>query len=237
LIESQVHSAVILTAGIGKRLRPLTNHIHKALLPVNNQPALQLIIDKLKAIDIDNFYFNTFHLADQVADFLENQHDLNKTIIREKTLRNTGGGVANFRDVLINQTFILHNCDVYCEENLQNLIDYHSESNNIVTLMVVDFPEINSVRIENDIIQNLRSNEGNWTYCGIAVFSPDIWKYFPDDEVFSIVTVLESAMDNGKRVGAYSTNAYWNDFGTPERYRELHEYLSLSERSSSLKQP
>ncbi len=235
--NTQIHSAVILTAGIGKRLQPLTNHTHKALLPVNNQPALQLIIDKLKATGIDDFYFNTFHLTDQVVDFLENQHDLNKTIIREQTLRNTGGGIANFRDNLQNETFILHNCDVYSEENLQNLIDFHYESNNITTLMVVDYPEINSVRIENNEIQNLRSNDGNCTYSGVAVFSPDIWKYFPDDEVFSIVPVLEKAIKSDERVGTYLTKAYWNDFGTLERYRELNRYLSLDECSSTLKQP
>ncbi|NQU06453.1 MAG: NTP transferase domain-containing protein [Calditrichaeota bacterium] len=235
--NSQIHSAVILTAGIGKRLQPLTNHVHKALLPVKNQPALQLIIDKLKAVSVDNFYFNTFHLADQIAEFLENQHDLNKTIVREQTLRNTGGGIANFRNILQNETFILHNCDVYSEEDLQNLIDFHYESNNIATLMVVDYPEINSVRIENNEIQNLRSNDGNCTYCGIAVFSPDIWKYFPDNEVFSIVPVLESAMKNGERIGAYLTKAYWNDFGTPERYQKLQRYLDIVERKSLLKQP
>jgi MurNAc alpha-1-phosphate uridylyltransferase len=237
LKKSEIHSAVVLTAGIGKRLRPLTNHIHKALFPVNNQPALKLIIDKLKAVSVDSFYFNTFHLADQVTEFLDNQSLPSKTIVREKTLRNTGGGIANFRDMLTDQTFILHNCDVYCEEDLQNLIGFHSNSNNIATLMVIDYPEINTVRIEDDKILDFRSKDGNCTYTGVAVFSPGIWRYFPDDEVFPIVPVLESAMKNGENIGAYFSHAYWNDFGTLERYEKLQRYLSNIESKSLLKQP
>ncbi|MCF7809670.1 hypothetical protein K9N50_01640 [bacterium] len=235
--KSEIHSAVILTAGIGKRLRPLTNHIHKALLPVSNQLALQLIIDKLKTTGIENFYFNTFHLADQVEEFLEKQSDFNKTIIREKALRNTGGGVANFRYILHYETFLLHNCDVYSEEDLSKLIKCHFENNNIATLMVVDYPGINSVRIENDEIRDFRSNEGNCTYSGVAVFSPKIWKYFPYEEVFSIVPVFEKTIESGERIGAYLSNAYWNDFGTPERYQNLQDHLSINKPKSLLKQP
>ena len=95
----------------------------------------------------------------------------------------------------------------------------------------------NTIRIEKDTVKDFRSKDGNSTYCGIAVFSSDIWKYFLDDEVFSIIPVLESAINNDETIGAYLTKAYWNDFGTPERYQKLQRYLNIVERKSLLKQP
>ncbi len=220
-----IHSAVILTAGIGKRLRPLTDYVPKALFPINNRPALQLIIDKLKAISIDDFFFNTFHLADDVTGFLDRQTSLNKTIVLEQALRDTGGGIANFRDNLKDETFILHNCDVYSEEDLRNLIEYHFQQEAIATLMVVDFPPINSVCIIGGEVNGFSLNDGNLTYCGIAVISPRIWDYMPDEETFSLIPVLSDMTQDGQKIAAFFSRAYWNDFGTPLRYWELHRYL------------
>lgn len=222
---NKLRSAVILSAGIGKRLRPLTDFIPKPLFPVNNTPAIQLIIDKLKTITVQDFCFNTYHLAGEITQFLDGQKDLNKTIVNERILRNTGGGIANFWDKLENETFILHNCDVYCEEDLPNLIEFHFQLDALATLMVVDYPPINSVRMDNERISDFKSNDGNCTYSGIAIFSPGIWKFFPSDEVFSIIPVLQDAINSGEKIAAFKSSAYWNDIGTPLRYWELHRHL------------
>ncbi|MDP8240244.1 MAG: NDP-sugar synthase [Candidatus Hatepunaea meridiana] len=229
--DHSIHSAIVLTAGYGKRLKPLTNFVPKALFPIANKPALSQIIQKLKDVSVSDFYFNMFHLSDQVIDYLNRQSDVNKTIVKEKTLRNTGGGIANFREMLFDKAFIIHNCDVYCEEDLSNLVEYHLRQDALATLMVVDFPAINSVVVKDGILIRCQStavdsSAAKYTYTGIAVFSPAIWKYFPTEEVFPLIPVLEKVMQNGEKIAAYNSTAYWNDIGTPQRYWELHRYLA-----------
>jgi len=234
LKKCKIHSAIVLSAGYGKRLRPITDSIPKPLLPIGNQLALDRIIQVLLANSITDFYFNTFHLADKVTGFLNEQSDLNKTIVNERNLRGTGGGIANFKESLHNRSFIVHNCDIYTEENLSNLIEFHFRHDSPATLMVTDFPVINTVVVKNNEVKGFSKDEGNFTYCGVAVFSPVIWEYFPDREVFSLVSVLKNAIQNGERIAAYDSCAYWNDFGTSQRYWELHNYLALSSKGNNM---
>ena len=222
----QIDSAVILSAGYGKRLSPITDAIPKPLFPIANTPALELIIKKLKNASIRHFYFNTFHLSDQVTNFLNEYTDIVKTVVREPFLRNTGGGIANFSDLLQEKSFLLHNCDIYCEQNIGELIEFHFQRDAVATLMVIDFPMINSIVVKDDRVVSLRTQQGNYTYSGIAVFSPKIWKYFPNKDVFSIIEVLHVAMDHQETVAAYRSDAYWSDFGTPQQYMNLHRHLA-----------
>lgn len=225
-MNSEIQSAIILSAGQGKRLYPITEFFPKALLPIANIPAIEGVISRLEENSIKNLYVNTFHLADQIREFIVKKRGSEVNIINEDQLRNTGGGIANFKSALSDQSFIVHNCDIYVEQDLSMLIACHLKAKAIATLMVVDFPRINSVLVENDEVRDFHPESGNMTYSGIAVFSPDIWKYFPDKKAFSLVSVLDDALAAGEKISAFKSEAFWCDFGTPQDYWNLHKHLS-----------
>lgn len=223
---NKINSAIILSAGIGERQKPLTNYLPKPLFPIANHPALDGIIDRLRLFGITEFFFNTYHLSEMVIEYLKDKTDIRKTLVKEEVLRNTGGGIANFREPLRDETFIVHNGDVYSEQVLSDFVEFHFRHAAIVTMMVVDYAAINTVRVVEGFVNDLNDKAGNRTYTGVAVFSPGIWKYMPDEEVFSIIPVLEKAIKHGEKIAAYDSKAYWCDIGTAIRYWELHQYLS-----------
>lgn len=222
-----VRSAIILSAGYGKRLAPITDIVPKPLIPVANKKIISRIIDNLRNCSITDFFFNTHHLTEKVEGYLASYSSINKVIIRENALRGTGGGIDNFRSQLSEETFLIHNCDVFLEEDLQSLIDDHfSGKKPLATLLVVDYPEINSVIVENGKISSFIHNKGNFTYSGVGVISSDIWKYFPSKETFSIIDVFKNALKADESINAFYSGSYWNDIGTPKRYWDVNEYFS-----------
>ncbi len=220
-----VNKAVVLAAGCGKRLKPISDHIPKPLFPIANEPSIGLIVNRLKSFGVKSFYFNLFHLADKIDRFLAGQNEFEKTIEFERVLRDTGGGISNFQDDLQDECFIVFNSDVYTEEDLGKIIDSHVEAGALVTMMVADYPEINSITVDSGRILFLQSDSGNYTYCGVAVFSPEIWNYMPAEMTFSIVPVIQKAINHGENVQAFISEKYWSDFGTLPKYLELHRYL------------
>jgi len=230
-MKSEIQSAIILSAGQGKRLFPITEFFPKALLPIANTPAIAGVIKRLRENSIENLYVNTFHHAEQIKEFIDKKKGSGINIEEEDKLRNTGGGIANFQSSLSESSFLLHNCDIYTEQDLSKLISYHQQVNAIATLMFVDYPRINSVLIDNDEVLDFHSESGNLTYSGIAVFSPLIWKYFPDHENFSLISVLDKVLAAGEKIAAFKSEAYWSDFGTPQEYWALHRHISDRETS------
>lgn len=226
--DQQVSAAVVLCAGLGERLRPLTDLIPKGLLPIALKPALQWTIERLKEAAVSEFFFNTFHLADEIEFFANRQPDLNYRVIRERIIRGTGGGVENFRDFLAQRAFIVHNCDVFTAENLGAVLHFHREGKSVATLMVVDYPPVNSLEVRDGKILSFRKQAGNFTYSGVGVFSPRIWDYFPDKNIFSLIDVMEDALANGESIAAWRSAAYWSDFGTPSKYWDIHRCLARS---------
>lgn len=223
--QQNLKAAVILAAGVGTRLRPLTNLIPKPLLPIGNQVALLHLVRKLERLRCSDLYLNTFHLAEQIEEFLR-LFKIKAVVRRESLLRDTGGGVENFRQQLSGRQFLIHNCDVYSEQDLSDLVAAHKTSGNLATLMVVDAPEINTLDVQKGEIRSFNSPVGNATFSGISVFEPEIWNFFPVREKFSLVEVFELARQSQVRIGVYRSTAYWNDFGTPKRYWDLHQHLA-----------
>ncbi len=221
-----IQSAVVLSAGIGERLRPLTDHVPKALFPVGDRPAIIGIINKLRSIAVSDFYVNTFHLAAEIEECLNQLSGINMMVKRESVLRGTGGGIANFREQLKESDFLLHNCDVYSDDDFRELIRHHYNRNALITMMVVNYPPINTLIVENGEVTGFSPEDGLYTYSGIAVISSRIWYYLPDEEAFSLIPVLKTAVANGETISAYVSSEYWVDFGTPRQYWELHRHLA-----------
>ena len=131
---------MILAAGLGTRLRPLTDQIPKPLVRFQGKPLLEIIIDRLLFFGIEKIIVNIHHRADQVVEFLRSRDYFDgKVVVSDETdrLMDTGGGVLKARDLLDNnEPFVLYNVDVYTNLDINKLVASHKESNALITIAV-----------------------------------------------------------------------------------------------------
>ncbi|MBI5641292.1 MAG: phosphotransferase [Nitrospirae bacterium] len=220
-------NAFILAAGHGERLRPITSHIPKPLLPVLGVPVIEKIIEKVimtpvKKIGINMHYkwemiqkwANESQYADKIDLFIENQ------------ILGTGGALKNAKSFLSDTVFLLHNADIISNICLEELIRGHFESGNTVTLAVHDYQGFNNVWIDsnNRLVyvgdQTRKDQKGlrAVAFTGISVYSPDVIDFLPDG-ASGLVDAWLRAVSSGHTVGTLDfTGCEWTDIGTPEAY-------------------
>lgn len=189
--------ALIFAAGLGTRLKPLTDNLPKALVPVSGKPLLEHIVLKLKASGVTEIIVNVHHFADQIIDFLrsKNNFDIRIEISDERdNLLDTGGGIKNtawfFND---GSPFLVHNVDILSNVDLRALYAFHCQRNDCLSTLVVNKREtyryllfdrenhlrgwINERTGETKPVINLNPLEYNkLAYAGIQVISPKIFE-------------------------------------------------------------
>lgn len=218
-------NAIILAAGRGKRLRPLTDQIPKPLLPVVNQPILEHIICRLRSAGIRSIGINLSYKAPVILDFLCRFPSL--VPIVELSLTDTGAPLRYFPD-LTHDDFIVHNCDFILDLDLAEIIDFHLKHKALATWAVVKNPGTGRVALDhNRLIRiNERSRAGLWTFTGLALYSRKIFEYFPvRHKPFSIKEPLRRAINDHQPVYGFRHRGYWRDLGTPRSYWQLHADL------------
>lgn len=132
--------AMIFAAGTGSRLKPLTDHTPKALIPIGGKPMLEHVILKLKSSGFDQIVINIHHLGNQIVDFLEANNNFGVRIeISDESdyLLDTGGGIKKATSLLCgNEPFLIHNVDILSNVDLKKLYDTHVQTNPLATLLV-----------------------------------------------------------------------------------------------------
>ena len=200
--------ALIFAAGLGTRLKPLTDTMPKALVPIDGKPLLEHVILKLKAAGFNQIIVNVHHFPDQIIEFLKskNNFDLRIEISDERDkLLDTGGGVKNAKWFFDDgKPFLVHNVDILSNIDLQSLYQQHLETSPLATLVVSErdtfryFLFDEEARLKgwiNEKTGEVRPDHLTHTelynklaFSGIQVLSPDVFKlmeHFPDH--FSIV--------------------------------------------------
>ena len=134
------YEAMIFAAGTGSRLKPLTDHTPKALIPIGGKPMLEHVILKLKSSGFDQIVINIHHLGNQIVDFLEANNNFGVRIeISDESdyLLDTGGGIKKATSLLCgNEPFLIHNVDILSNVDLKKLYDTHVQTNPLATLLV-----------------------------------------------------------------------------------------------------
>ena len=201
-------NAFIFAAGLGTRLKPLTDSMPKALVPVGGKPLLAHVIEKLKAAGCKKIVINIHHFGEMIIDYVKSQNNFGVEILfsdEREMLLETGGAIKHAVDLLGDEPFLIHNVDILSNVDLKALIAAHSKADSAATLLV---SKRNSTRAL------LFSPEGNltaWTnkttgevktpyesvdiatleefaFSGIHIFSPRLFKYFGAyPEKFSII--------------------------------------------------
>ena len=235
--------AMILAAGLGTRLRPLTDHRPKALVEVEGRALLEITLARLRTFGIFDVILNVHHFADMVQEYLHknNNFGMRIDISREEILLDTGGGLNKaayfFRDE--QEPFILHNVDVISTIDLARMVQFHEKNQALATLAVQDrktsrhllFDEANQLcGRRSGSNEKTSASPRALAFSGIHVLSPRLFSRMSEDGVFSIIDCyLRLAARGEKILGFRADEYYWRDLGRPEDLAQAAEDLRRSE--------
>jgi len=227
--------AMIFAAGLGTRLRPITEKCPKALVEIGGYTLLELVIRKLKHFGFDEIIINVHHFANQIVDFLAAKHNFGIHIeISDETdlLLDTGGGLKKAAHFFADgKPFLVHNVDILSDINLLNLYNAHLQHNSLATLAVRKRDGSRFFLFNNELHlcgwANFATGEKRLcttaenelfplAFSGIHVVEPRIFDSISENGVFSIVDVYLRLANNNK-IKAYShDSSSWNDVGKTE---------------------
>lgn len=211
--------AMILAAGRGERMRPLTDITPKPLLKIDDYCLIEHHIFNLKAAGFTDIVINTAWLAEKIHQKLGdgNQYGVNIQYSDEIDALETGGGIKNALDVLADEIFLVVNGDVWCDYDYSKLPAL--EKDNLAHLVLVDNP-IHNTEGDFSIQENKLSNrpENKLTFSGIGLYRADFFKQKEDK--FPLAPLLKLAADENK-ISAEYFSGVWIDIGTPERLEQL----------------
>jgi len=224
--------AMVLAAGFGLRLRPLTIERAKPACPVVNRPLIHFPLSRLAAAGVREVVVNTHHLPDTVRAALDqfDDTDLRLTVLHEPVILGTGGGLKNARRYLeSDDLIILQNGDTICEADLAEAVRAHRNGSALATLVLLDDPRIErygAVEVAADgavvDIANLRRQRAarRGIFVGTHVLSPEVFAHLPAREAFCIIrdAYLPLLSARPGAVRAHFANGRFFDLGTPSDY-------------------
>ncbi|MCK9420140.1 MAG: phosphotransferase [Nitrospirae bacterium] len=217
-------------AGLGERLRPITNHLPKPLLPVLGKPLIEIILERIAAVCDKGIGINLHYKPGLLRDWARASRYADRIrFFPEDPILGTGGALKNAEAFLSTGHFLVHNADILLDIDFERLIDTHLASGNIATLVTHNHPKYSNVVVdENNLLVNVE-NPGDSrpdpdtiakkvAYTGIAVYSPKILTFLPPG-ISHMTVAWIAAAKAGRRVQTHDvTGAYWNDIGTPASY-------------------
>lgn len=240
--------AMILAAGLGTRLRPLTNDRPKALVEINGRTLLELTLTRLRGFGIHEVIVNVHHFADMVVDYLKT-HDnfgVRIAISREDVLLDTGGGLKKAAPFFLDdrssadEPFVLHNVDVLTNIDLSRMVESHKENRALAVLAVQDRKTSRYLLFDNsgNLCGRRAGSDGEpelvrpaqtfdaFAFSGIHVISKRFLKMLSEDGAFSIVTSYLRLAAQNEKIHAFRADEYhWRDLGKPENIAQAEKDL------------
>ena len=241
--------AMIFAAGLGTRLKPLTDHMPKAQVPVAGRPMLEHVILKLKAAGFNELVINIHHFGEQILDFLRANQNFGLTIHisdERDCLLDTGGGIRKaepfFRG---NEPFLVHNVDILSDTDLKALYEYHRQSGNDATLLASRRKTIRYLLfddekrlcgwINKDTLQTKPEgfaynpeHHHEYAFSGIHVISPSLFHYMDERWTgkFSIMDFYLQTCHEARIGGRLTDTLRLIDIGKPETLTQAEEFLA-----------
>jgi NDP-sugar pyrophosphorylase family protein len=237
--------AMILAAGLGTRLRPLTNDRPKALVEIGGRTLLEVTLTRLSSFGVREVIINVHHFAEQVIQYLKahNNFGLHVEISREELLLDTGGGLKKASWFFLqdpnrlDEPFILHNVDVVSTIDFQRLLQFHGERQALATLAVQQRESSRQLLFDADDELSGRwinsrdpefvrptPNLKAFAFSGIHAISPRLLPKITEQGVFSIIESYLRLAGEGERILAFRADEYrWRDLGRMEDLRAVEQ--------------
>ncbi len=222
-----VYNAFVVAAGLGERLRPITDHIPKPLLPLAGKPVIESVIERFADLPIERIGVNMHYKWEMLRDWASRSGYADRiTLFREEQLLGTGGALKHAAPMLAGRPCIVHNADIISDIDLRLLLEAHASSQNLATLAVHDVAAYNNVWIDSaNRLHTVgrKTPEGSLglravAFTGIAIYSPDILAYLPEG-ASSVVDAWLKAISCGQSIAAVDVSGCsWTDIGSPYSY-------------------
>ncbi len=240
--------AMILAAGLGTRLRPLTDHRPKALVEIAGRTLLEITLSRLRAFGICEVIINVHHFAGMILEYLKANDNFGMRIevSREEVLLDTGGGLKKAAWFFLEdskgseESFVLHNVDVISTIDLRRMLQFHAENQALATLAVQE-RETSRHLLFDEQLQLCGRRSGSdqkpelvrssprpqaLGFCGIHVISPRVFAMMSEDGVFSIVPSYLRLAAQGEKILAFRADEYyWRDLGKPDNVLQAAQDL------------
>ena len=241
--------AMILAAGLGTRLRPLTDNRPKALVEIAGRTLLEIALARLRRFGIRDVIINTHYFAAMIRDYLEsNQYfGMNIAISFEEVLLDTGGGLKKAAyffledpPISFERPFILHNVDVVSTIDLRRMVQFHTENQALATLAVQD-RETSRYLLFDEQLQLCGRRSGHaqknefvrssqrvqpLAFSGIHVISPRLFAMMNEEGIFSIITSYLRLAASGEKILAFRADEYyWCDLGRPDNLIQAAQHV------------
>jgi NDP-sugar pyrophosphorylase family protein len=230
--------AMILAAGLGTRLKPLTDTRPKALVELSGRTLLEVTLTRLRTFGITEFIINVHHFADQVIGYLKSKNNfgLRIEISREETLLDTGGGLKKASWFFLedpknlDEPFLLHNVDVISTIDLSAMLQFHKEHQALATLAVQSRKSSRQLLFNHDLqlcgrragrdqqpeIIHPSDHLQSLAFSGIHILSPRLLPLLTEEGVFSIIpSYLRLSAQPQKILAFRADQYYWRDLGHP----------------------
>jgi len=240
--------AMVLAAGLGTRLRPLTDHRPKALVELGGRTLLEITLTRLRDFGIREVMVNVHHFADMVVGYLK-AHDnfgMRVEVSREDALLDTGGGLKKAGWFFLedggsgDEPFVLHNVDVLSNIDLSRMVELHKQKSALATLAVQDRKTSRYLLFDSELkLCGRRAGlDGNpemvravdsfqaFAFSGVHVISRRLLSMLTEDGAFSIVASYLRLAAQGERIRAFRADEYyWRDLGKPENLAQAEQDL------------
>lgn len=216
--------AMILAAGLGIRLRPLTSKRPKALVPVGNRPVIDRVIEYLKGHGITQIVVNAHHHSQQIIRHLYGGGPFGVRIdVRvEKEILGTGGGIKNVSDFWDDAPFVVINGDILTDIDLGKAYEMHCERQNLATLILHEYEPFNQIQVDEAMnITEIapKGHRGRLAFTGIHIMEPELLSHLPEGVPSSIIDCYRRLITLGRPIRAcISAGHYWRDIGSTPSY-------------------
>jgi len=223
--------AMILAAGRGERMRPLTDHTPKPLLKAADKPLIEYTIEALVSAGITEIVINLAHLGNQLKTYLGDgsQYQAHIQYSDEgETGLETAGGIKNALPLLGDSPFLVINGDIYCDFPLQSLLNKPID---LAHLILVNNPVHHPNGDFSLQAQATLTSEGKerFTFSGIGLYHPDLFADLEPGKS-ALAPLLKKVMKN-QRISGELYSGFWMDIGSPERLENLSNFLASPQNS------
>jgi mannose-1-phosphate guanylyltransferase len=227
-----IAQAFVLGAGLGMRLRPLTENLPKPLIPIFQKPLITFALDHLISIGVRSFVINTHHRSEPFSElFAENNYRGNPVqLVHEPEILGTGGGIKNVERLLGDDLFITYSGDLLADVAIEPLLDEHLRAGNDVTLALRETHLGKDVAVEGNRvvdITNRYGHPGRYDFAGICIWTRAIFERIPPGRQVSYVSVLAEWIGQGGKIGGViADDGKWFNIGNRREYLDVHRTIA-----------
>lgn len=230
--------AMIMAAGVGSRLEPLTKSVPKPLVPIANKPVMDILFENLAQIGIKDVICNTYYMADKIIErYTNNKFGINFNYIKEETLSGTAGGVKKCQFFFEkDSTFVVLSADGLSNADLKHGIDIHKKSGAIATIGIKQIPmevvpHFGVVVTDKDGFiaefqekPSIEEAKSNFINTGIYIFDYKVFDYIPENTFYDFAKNVFPKLLAEHAINTFEVKEYWSDIGTIAQYiQSMHD--------------